>query len=48
MRFILLILAFWWSADSGCIMDPLGSCSTEIAPNADEGCHMDPLGGCRG
>lgn len=38
MRFILLVLAFWFSAE------------TEEPPalNCDMGPHLDPLGGCRG
>lgn len=45
----LLALLFWFSMDSGCIVDPLGGCSAETwAPHTDEGCAMDPLGGCRG
>jgi hypothetical protein len=37
MRFMLLILSIWLSAD---VEEPPVS-------NSDVGCHMDPLGGCR-
>ena len=38
MRFILLVLALWFSADA----------EESPASNSDVGCHMDPLVGCRG
>ena len=38
MRFILLVLALWFSADP----------EEPTASNGDSGCSWDPLGGCRG
>lgn len=39
------VVALW--GDSGCIMDPHGSCRESSASTSDSGCGMDPGGGCR-
>lgn len=39
------VVALW--GESGCIMDPHGSCRESSAPTSDIGCGADPSGGCR-
>jgi len=38
------VLALW--GDSGCIIDPSGSCRESSTSTGDSGCGMDPSGGC--